>query len=97
MADSEKCGFFFSADKNNLLKERRNISFEEVVQAIEDGRVLDIIPHPDQIRYANQKIYVVEIRNYAFLIPYVRENEKIFLKTIFPSRKATAKYLRREN
>jgi hypothetical protein len=37
---------------------------------------------------------VVEIQNYAYLVPCVENDEEIFLKTMIPSRKATAKYLR---
>lgn len=63
--------------------------------AVEEGRILDTYDHPNQKRYPGQKIMVVEIDNYAYLVPYVRNEEKVFLKTIIPSRKATKKYLRR--
>ena len=80
-------------EKNALLKELREISFEDVQTAIEEGRVLDDFEHPNKKRYPSQRIMVVEIENYAYYVPYVEDKEKIFLKTIFPSRKATRKYL----
>lgn len=81
--------------KNALLKKERGISFEEIKVAVESGKVLDTFDHPNQARYPNQKIMVVEIEDYAYLVPYIRNEEKVFLKTIIPSRKATKKYLRR--
>lgn len=85
--------FDWSVDKNEQLKAEREISFEDVVIAIVEGRVLEKSPHPDQKKYPNQKIYVVEINQYAYVVPFVENDEKIFLKTIIPSRKATKKYL----
>jgi len=77
-----------------LLKAERDVSFEQVYIAIESGRVLDVIENPNKSKYPNQKIYVVDINDYVYLIPFVEGNEKIFLKTIFPSRKMTKKYLK---
>lgn len=82
--------------KNKLLKRERGISFEEIKIAAEEGGVLDTYDHPNQKRYPDQKIMAVEINNYVYLVPYIRDEEKIFLKTIIPSRKATKKYLRKE-
>jgi hypothetical protein len=61
---------------------------------MERGEILDTIEHPNQERYPGQKIAVVMIDAYAYLVPYVEHNEAIFLKTIIPSRKATNKYMR---
>jgi len=61
---------------------------------MERGDVLDTIEHPNQNRYPGQKIAMVMIDNYVYLVPYVENNEEIFLKTIIPSRKATNKYVR---
>ena len=80
--------------KNELLKKNRGVCFEQVVLIMERGEVLDTIEHPNQERYPGQKIAVVIIDNYAYLVPYVENNEEIFLKTIIPSRKATNKYVR---
>ncbi len=86
--------FDWSKAKNELLKIERDVSFEEVYIAIESGEILDVIENPNKTRYPNQKIYVVNIHDYVYLIPYVEDKEKIFLKTIFPSRKMTKKYLK---
>ena len=84
--------FRWDNEKNELLKKNRGVCFEEVVLLMERGDVLDIIEHPNQERYPGQKIAVVMIDTYAYLVPYVENNEEIFLKTIIPSRKATNKY-----
>ena len=86
--------FRWSEEKNRKLQEERGVSFEEVVLKIAQGEVLDLLVHPNQEKYAGQKIFVVEIGGYAYLVPFVETEEEIFLKTIIPSRKATKKYLR---
>jgi len=80
-------------DKNEKLKRERNISFEDILYYIEHGQLLAVISHPNQEKYVGQKIYVIEIDNYAYLVPFVETENEIFLKTIIPSRKATKKYL----
>ncbi len=92
--ESPKPDYEFSADKNQLLIKGRHISFEDVVVALNNGNLLDVIDHPNRVKYPNQKIYVVDIDGYVYLVPYVTKNEQtVFLKTIFPSRKLTKKYL----
>jgi uncharacterized DUF497 family protein len=83
----------WNQEKNKILKTERNISFEEIVFHIEKGDELDVYPHPNQVRYPNQKISVVAVNEYAYLVPYVESENEIFLKTIIPSRKATKKYI----
>ncbi|MBI2066269.1 BrnT family toxin [Candidatus Woesebacteria bacterium] len=85
--------FDWNREKNELLKSERGISFEEVVDAIVGGRVLGKEDHSNKKKYPNQKIYILEIGEYVYLVPFVEDDEKIFLKTIIPSRKATKKYL----
>jgi hypothetical protein len=85
--------FEFSADKNQLLIKERRICFEDVIAAIEGGKLLDIIEHHNIEKYPNQKIYVLDINSYIYLVPFVRKDKyTVFLKTIFPSRKLTKKY-----
>jgi len=79
-------------EKNDKLKKERGIGFEEIVLKIINGEVLDIISNPSQ-NHPNQKVYVIEINSYVYYVPHVEDNEKVFLKTIIPSRKATKKYL----
>lgn len=83
----------WSPDKNELLKRTRGISFEQVVLHIEQDDLVDIIDHPDQAKYHGQKILFVRIGNYIFAVPFVKDGDDWFLKTIMPSRKATKKYL----
>jgi hypothetical protein len=91
----KKPSYEFSAEKNQQLISERGLSFEEVIAAIEEGLVLDIIPHPNLAKYPNQEIYVVNIHDYVCLVPFVKKDkETVFLKTIFPHRKLTKRYLR---
>jgi len=85
--------FDWNKEKNELLKIEREICFEDVLIAIESGNLVDILEHPRKQKYPNQKIFVVNINNYIYLAPFVEDEEKIFLKTIIPSRRATKKYL----
>ena len=86
--------FSWDNEKNELLKNNRGVCFEQVVLLMERGEVLDTIEHPNQERYPGQKIAVVMIDAYAYLVPYVEQNGEILLKTIIPSRKATNKHMR---
>lgn len=85
--------FAWSLEKNRLLREERGIGFEEVVFHIERGDVLDVIEHRNQRRYPGQRIFVLDVEGYAYLVPFVESEEEVFLKTIIPSRKATRDYL----
>ncbi len=83
----------WNPEKNRKLIEERNISFENIVFALQSGGLLDDIVHPNREQYPNQRVFVVSIDDYAYLVPYVENNEEIFLKTAIPSRKATKQYL----
>ena len=85
--------FAWNSEKNELLKKERGVSFEDVVLNIQLGFEVDIFEHPNQERYPGQKISVVLIEGYAYLVPYVEHEDEIFLKTIIPSRKATKLYI----
>lgn len=85
--------FDWSEKKNRILKKKRNISFEEVVLSIANGQLLDILEHPDKEKYLGQKLLIVKMRNYAFVVPFIENEEAYFLKTIYPSRKATRTYI----
>jgi uncharacterized DUF497 family protein len=86
--------FSWNEEKNELLKDERQISFEDVVFYIEQGFLLDVLEHPNQKKYKGQKIFVIQIDDYAYLVPFVEDDDEVFLKTIIPSRKATKKYLK---
>lgn len=85
--------FRWDPEKNERLKSGRAISFEEIVLAIEEGGLMDILVHPNRRRYPGQVVLVVVYREYVFLVPSVEEEEHYFLKTVIPSRKATRDYL----
>lgn len=85
--------FDWSDQKDATLRSQRGISFQDVVYAIEQGDVLTIADHPNQVAYPNQKIIYLKIEDYVYLVPYVQDGETLFLKTIIPSRKATRQYL----
>lgn len=78
--------------KNDSLKKRRDISFEEMAAQINAGAILETLEHPNQEKYPNQKIFVNRLHNYVWLVPFVETATEIFLKTIIPSRKATRDY-----
>ncbi|MBI2020669.1 BrnT family toxin [Candidatus Daviesbacteria bacterium] len=88
--------FDWDEEKNAKLKKERGVGFEDVLTAIDEDRVLDRIDHPNQKRYPGQKIMIVKIDDYAYVVPFVEDEEKVFFKTIIPNRKATKKYLLRE-
>lgn len=85
--------FAWSAEKSAQLKEERGVSFEDVVFHIERGDVLDLLDHPNQVRYPGQRLWVVEVDDYAYLVPFVESENEVFLKSVIPSRKATKRYL----
>jgi hypothetical protein len=87
--------FDWNKEKNELLKSEREVSFEEIVEAINTGNILDEFDHPNQKKYPAQKVYVIEIRGYVYFVPYVEDEEKKFLKTIYPNRDLTKKYLKK--
>lgn len=82
----------WNTEKSVALKLSRGICFEDVIFFIERGDILDDYLHPSQKDYPGQRIMVINIANYAYLIPYVENDEELFLKTIIPSRKATQRY-----
>jgi len=83
----------WNPEKNQLLKDTRGFGFEEVAAAMETGGLLDDRPHPNEA-YSHQGIYFVAISGYVMMVPYVEEEDYIFLKTAYPSRKATKHYLK---
>jgi uncharacterized DUF497 family protein len=85
--------FSWNAEKNQQLSEERGISFEEIVFHIERGDVVDVLVHPNPQRYPRQRVFIVNVEGYAYLVPFVEDENEVFLKTIIPSRKATRDYL----
>jgi len=83
----------WNADKNQQLITERGVSFEDVVFYLSQGKVLDDLRHPNSDKYPDQRVFVLNIDDYVYLVPYVENRSEIFLKTIIPSRKATKQYL----
>lgn len=84
--------FEWDEQKNRQLKMHRGVSFEDVFIAISEERLLDILPHHNPLKYPNQKLFIVQIRDYVYYVPFVENAEMIFLKNIIPSRKYQKKY-----
>jgi len=87
--------FDWDEEKNTKLKEKRNISFEEIILCINEDRIVDVIKNPNSEKYPDQRMYLVNYDNYIYVVPFIKNEEKqeIFLKTIFPSRFYTKKHL----
>ena len=85
--------FNWSVEKNNYLKETREISFEDIVSALDSGGELDNILHYNQDKYPSQRIFIVFYKDYIYSVPFVETKEEVFLKTIIPSRKLKKLYI----
>lgn len=85
--------FDWNPVKNEWLKKERGISFEQIIFHLQQGDIWKIADHPDQVKYPGQQIYFVLVNDYVFLVPFLKTEDEIFLKTIIPSRKATKEYL----
>lgn len=81
--------YAFDPAKNAWLIRERGISFEEIISLIESGKLIQVLEHPNKARYPNQLLYEVDVDGYVFIVPVVRAGNELFLKTIYPSRKAT--------
>jgi len=86
--------FDWDIEKNERLKKERNISFEDIALLLAAGKLWKTADHPNPEKYPNQRVFLVPIDGYIFFVPFVMENETIFLKTAFPHRKATRDYLK---
>jgi hypothetical protein len=87
----------WSVLKNTQLKLEQNISFETILSPLDTDNVLADVEHPNLVKYPNQRIFVLLIVDYVYMVPYIENDEEIFLKTIIPSRKLTKQYLGVQN
>ena len=87
----------YSLEKDQILKRERGIGFEDIIDAIESGNLIEDKKHPNQKRYRNQKLFVVRIKKYIYAVPYVTDFKRQvhFLKTLYPSRRLTKQYLKK--
>lgn len=89
--------FRYDAEKNAYLVSARGIGFEEMITELNNGNLLAIEPHHNQQKYPNQKIMYIRCLHQVYVVPYVTEPDgTFFLKTVFPSRKATKHFLTAE-
>lgn len=86
--------FEWNLCKNKKLIESRGISFEHIIEAISKGKILDILRHHNKEKYPEQYLIIVEINNYAYVVPCYIKNDVIFFITAYPSRKMTKRYLK---
>ncbi len=82
----------WSETKDLQLRAARGVGFEQILEAIASGGLIDILEHPNLERYGDQRVFVVRLREYVYLVPFVETSGEIFLKTIIPSRKFTKIY-----
>ncbi len=75
----------WNEEKNKQLLAERGIGFEEIVVAIQNGRLLGVTKGKEP-QYAHQRIFVVFVDGYTYAVPFVEDADKVFLKTIYPSR-----------
>jgi len=86
--------FDWNPDKNEWLRRERGITFEEIIFYLLHEELLDVLEHPNQKKYPGQRIFIIEVEDYAYVVPFIETDSCIFLKTIIPSSKMTKKYLR---
>ena len=82
----------WNEEKNQLLQLTRKLSFEMVLEKLEKREILARREHPDKERYPHQYIFVLELNGYICYVPFVENDEEIFLKTIIPSRKLNREF-----
>jgi uncharacterized DUF497 family protein len=88
--------YHWNKEKNEQLRQKRGVCFEDVIDAIANNQVLGVIGTANLEKYPNQSIMVVEIRGYVYCVPFVKDGSVTFLKTIFPSRKMKKQFLGRQ-
>ena len=84
--------FNWNFDKNQKLLDERDVCFEDVVVAINSGKLLSVRKNSSE-NHVSQDILIVEIENYVYYVPFVKSGDEYFLKTIIPSRKLTKEFL----
>ena len=85
--------YVWNDEKNKFLQNERGISFEDIVNAISNGDLLDSIKNPSSEKYSSQSVFIVNVKGYVYCVPYIEDKSNIFLKTIFASRKMKKRYL----
>lgn len=84
----------FSQEKDELLRKTRQIGFKEIINALKNNKALKVIENPNKKKFPNQRLLLININKYVFVVPYVENRREIFLKTIYPSKKYTKKFIK---
>jgi len=79
--------FIFDEEKNKKLFEQRGITFEQIIEAILNDKVLHDMTHPNKEKYPKQRLMIVNLDNYTYGVPYLRNEQEVVLKTIYPDRR----------
>ena len=87
----ETWNYSFDPKKNDWLVRERGISFEYVIFLIQEGKLLRVLEHPNRAKYPDQLIFEIDVSGYVYIVPVVKKKNELFLKTVYPSRKATKK------
>ncbi|HFE37242.1 MAG TPA: DUF4258 domain-containing protein [Gammaproteobacteria bacterium] len=87
----------WSFAKNTQLKQERGLCFEDVEQALSGDGFVDDLPHLNAEQYPNQRLLIVLIDHYPCVVPYIRDGNKLFLKTIYPNQKLKSLFLERND
>jgi len=74
--------------KSKRLKRTRGVSFEEIIQA----EIVGIREHPSR---KDQQIFIFDYKGYTWAVPFVIAEDRVFLKTLYRSRKDKKLYKRR--
>ena len=80
----------WDAEKDLWLQGHRGVSFQDIATCILSDALIDMIENPSR---GGQEAFVIRFRGYIWVVPFVLEdNESIFLKTAYPSRKMNARF-----
>ncbi len=91
-----KFGFDYSEEKNSILIETRGVGFDQIIEVIQSENLIDDQNNPNFKRYPGQKMFIVKVKKYVYVVPYVIDEKRqvYFLKTFYPSRKLNKRYLK---
>lgn len=97
MSEQAHWDYQFDPEKNAWLIRERGISFEQIIALIHGGKLIQILEHPDKARYPSQLLYEIDVGGYVYIVPVAKDGQTLFLKTIYPSRKAARKHKKRRS
>jgi len=80
-----------------MAQTNERVTFEEIVLRLAGDDLIDIINHPDPHRYPGQRIFIVRVGEHIMSVPFVENDETIFLKTIIPSRRMKKIYQKKKS